>query len=309
MFKNILFQIELSKHKLPKGEIPKGELTKGELPKEELPKGELPKGELLKGEIPKEEKRYYLGIININLLSYYSYEHSLNDNTIFHKNVIKKYVKNYIKLWLNDEILNIYIIGENNDLTDSEVLYDYIIDERKLILKKLDIIIRQNEFIELQQRIYKENDVISNHDYEDDEYTQELTESIIESKYKDAEKRINFFKYIIIKETYNRDIVNKYKLKLLTQLLRKFKYMNNNHLIIKDNYIFVEIDETYDDFEDYYCTIYTIKTKDDKKEGHHTIEKIGKGGNRYIIQETTYIDGISDDKYSESIFKYVIENM
>ena len=91
--------------------------------------------------------------------------------------------------------------------------------------------------------------------------------------------------------------------------MRKFKYTKNNHLILKDNYIFTEINETYDDFEDYYCTRYIIKTKDGKKEGCYTIEKIGKGGNRYITQETTYIDGITDDKYSESIFRYVIEHM
>ena len=284
MFKNILFQIELSN-------------------------SESSKDESSKNEIINEKKIYYLGIININLLSYYSYEYLLNDNTIFHKNVIKKYVKNYIRLWLKDEITNIHIIGENNDLTDSEVLYDYIIDEKKLMLKTLDTMIRQNEFIQLQQRIYKENNVISNYDYEDDEYIDELSESIIESKYKDSEKRINFFKYIIIKETYNTDLANKYKLKLLTQLLRKFKYTKNNHLILKDNYIFTEINETYDDFEDYYCTRYIIKTKDGKKEGCYTIEKIGKGGNRYITQETTYIDGITDDKYSESIFRYVIEHM
>jgi hypothetical protein len=188
-----------------------------------------------------------LGHITYDLMRYCSYEyeeHYMNEETY------KRVIKNYIRLWFGtDEIIDISIVSLDDFwMADLDLVYDYVISEPDRTYYVLGSNKRGDvDAKELFEEYYDErcfNAVIEDYDADEENNVEDVTTEFYIKKFNDATKKVKFWNYMMAREI-SVEIRNIYKLKLATQLIRQFRYLNGRPEQFPRLYIFYEIKDEH----------------------------------------------------------------
>lgn len=243
----------------------------------------------------------YLGKLVYNVLTYSAYEYANFDKQLS----VRQMLLNYIQLWL-PEPLDIYLIGFNDgQILDADVTYDYVIDELNDIVR----LERCGEILNFRT-LFKNMGMVMLEDYDEDEYTDEIEEmpqDFIKAKYEDAMKRISFWMQLFARED-NPVTEQIYKIKLATQLMRRWKWTNNNYLKLRYNYSFTDMDELSYDYGNNEIK-YKLMTKDGKKTGEFRIEFTQDRGKGQEDSKYYYgkLDGINNEREVIEMFTEILD--
>ncbi len=187
-----------------------------------------------------------LGIINVNLVNLDIFSYYCQENK---KSAV------YIEKWLNQiyafanldirkykiKIISIGYLDSNQ--VDLDINYDIEIDEKnKLIYLKDYLEIKSNTFESLEKKIKEYLPINYEIAYDLDDLIDNFTKEEIDNKINESNKLIQLYNHLILKYKYTYEDQFKYfRIKMLTQCCKLYKYQNYNKYDKNYNIIIQEV--------------------------------------------------------------------